>query len=151
MIRHAVLLLLCAGCASAEIGRVLDSFHDAAAGADEERYFAHFAPEGVFLGTDARERWTVEEFRAYAHPHFANGDGWTYRPRDRHIEVFGDIARFDELLDHESYGELRGSGVLRRIDGQWKIAQYNLAFTVPNEKARDVVDRIRSGDRPAER
>src|SRR5262249_42795332 len=54
----------------AEIGRVLDDWHDAAAHADEARYFGHFAPGGVFLGTDASERWDVAAFRAYAHPRF---------------------------------------------------------------------------------
>jgi len=123
---------------------VLDDFHQAAADADEERYFAHFAPEGVFLGTDASERWTVEEFRAYAHPHFSKGNGWTYKPGERHIEVSDGarIAWFDEKLTNEKYGELRGTGVLRNIDGQWKIAQYNLTFTIPNDATREIVDRI---------
>ena len=43
--------------AEAEIGRELDDFHDAAAHADEARYFGHFAAGAVFLGTDATERW----------------------------------------------------------------------------------------------
>ena len=47
----------------------------AAAHAHEPRYFAHFAPEAVFLGTDAAERWDLGAFRAYAHPHFAQGKG----------------------------------------------------------------------------
>ena len=150
-----VLLIVACGAApevapnAADVGAVLDDFHDAAARPDEERYFAHFAPEGVFLGTDATERWTVEEFREYAHPHFEAGNGWTYTPRDRFV-VFspnGDVAWFDEMLDHASYGELRGSGALRRIGGVWKIAQYNLTFTVPNDAAKDVVARIRGGTR----
>ena len=67
---------------AADVDSVLDDFHHAAAAADEERYFAHFAPEGVFLGTDASERWTVEQFRRYAQPHFDKGDGWHYKSRD---------------------------------------------------------------------
>src|SRR5580692_1603200 len=54
--------------ASRDVAAVLDDCHDAAANADEARYFGHFAPEGVFLGTDASERWDVAAFRAYAHP-----------------------------------------------------------------------------------
>ena len=34
-------------------------WHDAAAKADEERYFAHFAEGGVFAGHRRTERWTV--------------------------------------------------------------------------------------------
>ena len=136
---RALLLLLLGGCAATEIAAVLDDFHDAAAQADEERYFAHFAAGGVFLGTDATERWTVDEFRAYVHPFFSQGRGWTYLPRDRHIDVFDDFAMFDEMLDHEKYGELRGTGVLRKVGDEWKILQYNLTFTVPNERAAQVV------------
>lgn len=142
---RAALLLLCAACATShpDVAAVLDDFHDAAAKADEGRYFAHFAPEGVFLGTDATERWTVAEFRAYAHPHFAEGRGWTYVPRARHVRRDGDIAWFDELLDHEKYGELRGTGVLRRIGGAWKIVQYDLHFTIPNDKVAGMLRALR--------
>src|SRR6266545_7462239 len=34
---------------------MLDDWHAAAAAADEARYFAHFATDAVFLGTDATE------------------------------------------------------------------------------------------------
>ena len=50
------------------VAAVLDAFHEAASQADEELYFSFFAPEGVFMGTDASERWTVPEFREFAHP-----------------------------------------------------------------------------------
>ena len=50
--------------------------------------------------------------------------------------------RGDHIYGVDSYGELRGSGALRRIDDDWKILQYNLAFTVPNDAAKDVVERI---------
>ena len=83
------------------------------------------------------------EFRAYAHPHFSKGQGWTYVPRDRHIAIHGDVAWFDEMLDNEGYGELRGTGALRRIDGLWRIVQYNLTFTIPNDKVADALPRIR--------
>src|SRR5438552_14617846 len=72
------------------IARGLDDFHDAAAKADEPRYFAHFAKDGVFLGTDATERWDVTAFRAYAHPHFAKGKAWTMRASRRAIAFAAD-------------------------------------------------------------
>ena len=157
--RHALPLLLALGCAHARtagaadpsatppadqvsaseagIARVLDDWHDAAARADESRYFAHFAPGGVFLGTDATERWDAASFRAFAHPFFAKGRAWTMVPSRRHIAVDGDHAWFDEALE-TSYGPSRGSGVLQRIAGAWKIAQYNLTLTIPNGRAREV-------------
>lgn len=144
------LVFLLAACAAAPPSRstvddVLDDFHAAAAQADEERYFAHFAGDAVFLGTDATERWSVAEFREYAHPYFSAGRGWTYTPRDRHVAVTaaGDIAWFDERLDNAKYGEVRGSGVMRREHGVWKLTQYNLSFPIPNELAGRVVELIR--------
>jgi ketosteroid isomerase-like protein len=129
------------------VARTLDDFHDAAACADGRRYFAHFAPEGVFLGTDGAERWDVAAFRAYAHPHFAQGKGWSYRATERNITLApdGDVAWFDEALTNDSYGPCRGTGVLRRIDGAWKVAQYNLTIPIPNELAKTVVGMIRKG------
>ncbi len=129
------------------IERVLDAFHAAAARADEEAYFAFFAPQGVFLGTDASERWDKTAFRAFAHPYFAKGTAWTFVPRNRHVDLSADgkVAWFDELLDSASYGECRGSGVLEKIDGAWKVQQYHLTIPVPNDLAKEIVARIRAG------
>ncbi|MEM9860821.1 MAG: nuclear transport factor 2 family protein, partial [Myxococcota bacterium] len=140
----AVLALgLLAGCAASpvrptEVGTepvaaVLDDWHDAAAQADMERYFAHFARDGIFLGTDATERWTVDEFRAYARPHFEAGRAWAFRSVRRTIVIEGHLAYFDEDLATENLGPARGSGVLRHTPVGWRIVQYNLAITVPNE------------------
>lgn len=120
----------------ASIGAVLDDFHDAAAHADEERYFAHFANNGVFLGTDATERWDVAAFRAYAHPHFSRGRAWSFRAVTRHVDVAatGEFAWFDETLATENLGPARGTGVLVWEHNAWRIAQYNLAITVPNDR-----------------
>ncbi|MBK9385858.1 MAG: nuclear transport factor 2 family protein [Planctomycetes bacterium] len=129
----------------------LDRFHDAAARADLEGYFGLFAPEGIFLGTDASERWDVAQFRAWAAPHFAGDSAWIFLPLQRHLVFDGGGAHawFDEVLGSRSYGLCRGSGVLRRIEGRWKLAQYNLAFLVPNDRADSVVAAISGEARPA--
>jgi hypothetical protein len=133
---------------TAAVAATLDRFHEAASKADGKTYFGLFAPEGVFIGTDATERWSVAEFEAYAAPHFAKGKGWTYVPRDRHV-VFAapTVAWFDELLDSKSYGVCRGSGVLRKLDGAWKVSQYHLTIPVPNALADKVVEMIRTPGR----
>lgn len=122
----------------------LDRMHDAASRADGQTYFDQFAPGARFVGTDASEHWDMVQFRAYAEPIFARDQGWTYHPRDRTLIISGDVAWFDEILDSESYGVLRGSGVLRRYGpGEvWKIDQHVLSFAVPNDQARSVVDLI---------
>ena len=104
------------------------------------RYFSHFTDDAVFLGTDATERWSVAEFRAYAKPHFARGKAWSFRSIRRAIVVHdgAPIAWFDEDLATPNLGPARGSGVARRVDGHWRIAHYNLAITVPNERFEEV-------------
>jgi hypothetical protein len=131
--------------ATDDIARVLDDWHDAAAKADETRYFEHFATGGVFLGTDGKERWTVPEFRAYAHPHFAKGKAWSFRSTRREVTRLGDVAWFDEDLDTPNLGPARGSGVLVKERGAWRIAQYNLSVPIPNERFKDVKAIIEGG------
>ncbi|MFT4913315.1 MAG: hypothetical protein ACI9YM_001909 [Brevundimonas sp.] len=132
----------------AAVGAVIDRMHAAAATADGATYFAQFTPDARFIGTDAGERWSLQAFRAYAEPYFARGQGWTYVPHDRVVTIAPIACRcvawFDERLDNASYGETRGSGVLRLTEDGWKIEQYVLSFAVPNDVARDVVTVIRS-------
>jgi ketosteroid isomerase-like protein len=127
-----------------EVTRVLNDWHAAAAAADEARYFSHFAPGAVFLGTDATERWTAEDFRRYAHPHFAKGKAWSFKPIERHVAFSpdGSVAWFDEKLDTPNLGPCRGSGVLLRDGGEWKIAHYDLSVPIPNDLMDEVKQRI---------
>lgn len=131
-----------------EVAEALDALHAAAARADGAAYFALFTPDARFIGTDASERWTLSEFRAYAEPYFARGQGWTYTPVERTVTLAPIqcmcVAWFDEVLDSQSYGVTRGSGVLRKTRAGWKIEQYVLSFAVPNDRARAVVEAIAS-------
>src|SRR5450755_2629495 len=133
----------------ADVAAVLDDWHAAAAAAQEERYFGHFAAGAVFLGTDATERWTVEEFRLYAHPYFAKGKAWSFRAVSRHVAFSKDgaVAWFDEALDTPNLGPARGSGVLVRSaraagkDVTWKIALYDLSVPIPNALMKEIKER----------
>lgn len=120
----------------AAVARVLDELNDAADKADEARYFALYTGDAVFLGTDGKERWTLAAFRAFAHPHFAKSKAWSFRSVRRAITISqnGDVAWFDEDLATPNLGPSRGSGVLVKVHDAWKIAQYNLAVVIPNEK-----------------
>lgn len=128
------------------IAAVLDDFHKAASQADGERYFAHFAEDAVFLGTDAKERWTVQQFRKFATPYFDKGQGWTYLPVRRYITIHqhGEVAWFDELLDSVKFGQVRGSGVLIKTQDVWKVSLYDLHFPIPNDLAAEFTSRIKS-------
>jgi ketosteroid isomerase-like protein len=126
------------------VSQTIDRFHLAAANANYDEYFKLFAEDAVFLGTDGNERWTKEEFKAYVNPHFSKGKGWLYQSTQRNISLVKgtDIAFFDELLFNNYYGECRGSGVLIKVDSQWKILQYNLSIPVPNDISANIVGLI---------
>ena len=150
------ILALCAACTAPgaagpgapepAAARVLDDLHRLASQADGAAYFALFTPDAVYIGTDASERWSVEQFRAFADPYFSRGRGWTYTVRERHLSASADgrTVWFDERLDNASYGECRGSGVLVRGPDGWRIAQYVLSLPVPNSLALGLVERIRA-------
>ena len=126
--------------ATLRIGQLIDGWHAAAARADEESYFAMLTEDAVFLGTDATERWSAEAFRAYAHPHFAKGKAWSFRSVRRSVTLSADgrVGWFEEELETPNLGPARGTGVVVERDGHWRIAQYSLAVTVPNDRFDDV-------------
>ena len=130
---------------------VLDSFHQAASDANGDVYFGLMTPNAVFIGTDGSERWTKSQFQTFAQPYFSQGRGWTYHARDRHVTVDanGTIAWFDEMLDNQSYGECRGTGVLVLTDKGWQIAQYHLTIPIPNDLASSFVEQIRAFNKAA--
>ena len=144
MLLGMTLFLLALGTPESQVSLVLDDWHAAATAADEARYFGHFSRDAIFLGTDATERWTVDEFQRYGHPHFAKGKAWSFKPVSRHVSFSADgsVAWFDEMLDTPNLGPSRGSGVLVRENGQWRIAQYNLSVPIPNDLMDDFKKRI---------
>ena len=134
------------------VNAVLDDWHQAAARADEARYFNHFTPDAVFLGTDGSERWTRDEFHVWAKPFFAKGKAWSFTPGARHVSFSpdGKVAWFDEALATPNLGPARGSGVLVKDGDGWKIAQYNLSVPIPNSLMNEVKTRIEAqGSKPA--
>jgi len=128
----------------AEVSAVLDRWHAAAAASEEALYFSHFTPDAVFLGTDATERWTRDEFRKWARPHFASHRTWSFRAISRHVSFSpdGNVAWFDENLQTGDLGPARGSGVLLREKGEWKIAHYDLSVPIPNPLMEEFRKRI---------
>lgn len=122
-----------------EISTMLDAFNVAAAKADYTGYFNFFADESTFIGTDATEVWNKKEFMVWAKPHFDKKRTWNFTSlkRNIHFAKDGKLAWFDELLDTQMK-ICRGSGVVEKINGQWKVKQYVLSMTVPNE----VVDKV---------
>ena len=117
-----------------EVNHVLDALHQGAANADWKTYFSLFSKDAVFMGTDATERWSIKKFREYV---VGRPTGWQYSMTERHINFTPErnAAWFDELLWANSYGQTRGTGVLIKTDMGWKISQYSLSITIPNDLA----------------
>ncbi|MEB8328003.1 nuclear transport factor 2 family protein [Flavobacteriaceae bacterium KMM 6897] len=126
---------------------VLDAWHQAAADADFEVYFSKMTDDGVFIGTDAMENWQNSEFKAFSKPYFDKGKAWSFTALQRNIyfNEAKNMAWFDELLDTQMK-LCRGSGVLKKIDGEWKIVHYVLSIAVPNEDVDAVVSLKREKD-----
>lgn len=122
------------------ISKVLDDLNTFAATADYKNYFDLYAEESTFIGTDATEVWNKKEFMVWAKPFFDRGKAWNFTSLKRNITFSkdGTYAWFDEVLDTQMK-ICRGSGVLEKIGGKWKIRQYVLSTTVPNEVIDEVV------------
>ncbi|UII23745.1 nuclear transport factor 2 family protein [Fulvivirga ligni] len=122
-------------CQQEEVNRFIDNWHKAAAEADAEIFFGSIAENGIYIGTDASERWDKTSFEEFGKPYFDKGKAWDFTPYDRdlHFSADGNTAWFSELLK-TWMGVCRGSGILsKQEDGTWKIEQYHLSVTVPNE------------------
>lgn len=124
----------------AQIAALLDSFNVAAGRADFETYFSYYTEDAIFMGTDATEHWDKQAFMKWAKPAFDSKKTWNFTALERHIytgEQPG-IAWFDELLN-TSMKICRGSGVVVKKDGTWKVQQYVLSMTIPNSQIDPVL------------
>ena len=133
-----ILLLPQTNWAQEDLDSLLNGLHLDAHKGNFESYFDRYSTDAVFLGTDKAERWTIEEFKAYAKPAFSDGHGWTYAVIERNWEGDGNTRWFDEILLNEKLGHCRGTGVVELIKGEWKISHYALTMLVPNSIAAKV-------------
>lgn len=124
------------------LDKLMDAWHNAAATADEDVFFGAMSADGIYLGTDATERWLRDSMAVWADPYFQRDVAWAFTPKERFWQLSddGQTAWFDEHLD-SWMGVVRGSGVLslKQVKGQpetkeWRLRHYNLAMAVPNEK-----------------
>ena len=120
-----------------KIDSLINLWHRAAATADEDAFFGFMTKEAIYIGTDSTERWRRDELREWSKVYFDKNSAWDFTPLSRNI-TFGspDIAWFDELLD-TWMGVCRSTGVLEKIEGEWKLVHYQLSLTLPNDKLDD--------------
>ena len=125
---------------TAKINSVLDNWHKAAAEAKFDNYMSSLTDDAIYIGTDATENWNKKEFMAFAKPYFDKGKAWSFTALERHVylDKSGKTAWFDELLNTQMK-ICRGSGVLEKIKGEWKIKHYVLSMTIPNDNMNEVI------------
>ncbi len=85
---------------------------------------------------------TGPDFDDYVDGRFKDGTGWNYKSVDRTIRFSNrsDVAWFDEVLYSETNGRIRGTGVLTRQSGQWKLEHYAMSFLIFNENWDEVIE-----------
>lgn len=118
-----------------QLNLLIDNWHQAAAEANYDAYFSVMDESFVFLGTAPEERWLKEDFTAFSKPYFDKGKAWSFIPSNR-IWMFSKnkkTAWFDEDLETWMKG-CRGSGILEKQKGEWKLMYYNLTVLIENEK-----------------
>ncbi|HMX37523.1 MAG TPA: nuclear transport factor 2 family protein, partial [Ferruginibacter sp.] len=71
---------------------------------------------------------------------FARGRAWDFKALQRNIyfDETGKLAWFDELLNTQMK-ICRGSGVLVKEGGAWRVKQYILSTMVPNDLLDTVI------------
>jgi len=134
------------------IDGLLKDWHQAAADVDQQAYFDFIDKDGIYIGTDSTEVWTKQAFYDWSKPYFEGGKTWNFKTNSRNIYLPDDknFAWFDELVTNGKI-TLRGSGVLTKNEGQWKIKHYVLSLPVPNEKFKEVRDVINAPEKKIEK
>ncbi|MEO8473906.1 MAG: nuclear transport factor 2 family protein [Chryseolinea sp.] len=131
-----------------DINNLIDRWHKAASDADATVFFGSMSETCTYIGTDKSELWSKKEFVTFVKPYFDKGKAWSFTPYDRNIHVTSDgkSAWFSELLT-TWMGVCRGSGVLSKDANGWKIEQYHLSVTVPNEIIKNFISLVENSER----
>jgi len=136
-----LILLLFSINANAQLDQLIDDWHKAASNAQFESYFEIMDESFVFLGTAPGERWEKVKFAEFSKPHFDAGKAWDFKASNR-VWMFSKnkkMAWFDEDLETWMEG-CRGSGILIKKKGEWKLVYYNLTVLIENEKIKEFIE-----------
>lgn len=123
------------------IHQLIDQWHLDVANFNYDAYFQKMTETSVFVGTDASEVWTKQEFQEFSKPYFDKKQTWNFKAIDRNVylEKNTKMAWFDELLD-TWMGTCRGSGVIVFEEEAWRIQHYVLSVAIPNESIKEVIE-----------
>ncbi|APD07525.1 hypothetical protein UJ101_02021 [Flavobacteriaceae bacterium UJ101] len=130
------------------INELMNQWHHAAATADEVTFFGTMPEDGIYIGTDTTELWKRDELKEWSKKYFDRESAWAFTPISRNIYFSKgqNVAWFDELLD-TWMGKCRGSGVLEKQKGKWKLKHYHLAIAVPNDLVEDYLELLKKSEK----
>jgi ketosteroid isomerase-like protein len=123
-----------------EINVTLDTWHKAAADANYNTYFNLMTDDAILLGLMQQKIGIKQHFRPMQNRILIK-ESVEFTALERHIyfDKTGKTAWFDELLNTQMK-ICRGSGVLVKIGQEWKIKQYVLSMTIPNDNSNKVIE-----------
>ena len=129
-----------AGEAVDEVNTVLDSWHKSSGELKYGPFVNLVAANAVIMGTDHEERWDKAHMDQFSKQYFNPKYAWTYNYENRHISFSPDSATawFDETFKINTK-LFRGTGVLSRIDREWKISQYSLSMIAPYQEVKSAI------------
>lgn len=118
----------------------MDNWHDDAKNANFKTFFSRMSNSARYIGTDTSENWTKKEFQHFAKPLFDKKNTWDFKTLKRNLFFSEDRSTvwFDEILD-TWMGDCRGSGILEKEKGSWKIKHYVLSVAIPNDKIQKII------------
>lgn len=130
------------------INLLINTWHQAAAEADEEVFFGSMTADCIYIGTDPAERWVRDSLKKWSEPFFNRESAWSFKPYDRQINFSedGNTAWFDELLE-TWMGICRSTGVVVKTSEGWKLSHYQLSVTIQNELIGDFIELIKKDPR----
>ncbi len=122
----------------AAVNTFIEEWHGNAANADLA-YFDKISEDGIYIGTDATELWTKDEFVVWSEKYFERGKAWTFTTIERNIYFLdnNNFIWFDELLN-TGMGVCRASGIIKNEEDKFEILHYHLSITIPNESIEEV-------------
>ena len=129
------------------IHKLINQWHQNAANSNLEAYIDFMDSTCIYVGTDATEKWTKDEFEIFCKPYFDKKKTWDFKSIDRTLTLDQNqsTAWFYEILQTHM-GTCRGSGVLKYKNQQWKLQQYILSLAIPNEDMNEVKKVIQYND-----
>lgn len=120
----------------AQMEESLDAFHAALAAGDKGVLASILTPEAVVLGPEANQRFDRAGLVRWAisrSPNDPNPFAGVLKGRTLGATLGGESAWVEEAILSPRLGSLRATGVLVRLAGGWKIAQFHISAGVPQQ------------------